>query len=289
MKYRFIHEHKSEYRVGKMCKALEVSRSGYHKYVHQKMRGKRLESLRIAELIKNIYQKSKETYGWSRIQEALLKQGHRVNKKRIKRIMRSNGLRAKAGRKYKITTRSSEKAIFAENKLSQQFKATAPNKIWVSDITYIRTDQGWLYLAIVLDLYSRMIVGWSISNHMPAKLVTDAIEQALMNREVDPGLIFHSDRGSQYTSKDVKNLLEKHKCQQSMSAKGNCYDNAVAESFFKTLKVELVYSEKYLTRQSAISSIFEYIEIFYNRERLHSTLGYCSPAEFEGKKYSLAA
>jgi len=289
MKYRFILNHKAEHRIGKMCKVLEVSRSGYHKYLHQKMSGLRLEKLRIIELIKKIYSESGESFGRLRIRQALRLLGYQINKKRIQRIMRETGLCAKARRKYKVTTKSKKDAKFAENKLNQQFTVTVPNKIWVSDITYIWTSEGWLYLAIVLDLYSRKIVGWSMSNRMTASLVTDAIEQAFMSREIEDQLIFHSDRGSQYTSNEVRELLEKHNCVQSMSAKGNCYDNAVAESFFKSLKVELIYWEKYLTRRSAISSIFAYIEIFYNRRRLHSTLGYCSPEEFERINSSKAA
>ena len=289
MKYRFIHEHQGEHRIGKMCKVLEVSRSGYHKYIHQKMRGKRLENLRISELIKEIFKKSHERYGCLKVQKELLSKGYIINKKRIARIMRINGLRAKARRKYKVTTKSGNNSTFAENKVNGQFMVAQPNKIWVSDITYVWTEEGWLYLAIILDLFSRMIVGWSMSNRINAQLVTDAIDQAFINREVEAGLIFHSDRGSQYTSKEVKKILRDHQCEQSMSAKGNCYDNAVAESFFKTLKVELIYSEKYFTRQSAISSIFEYIEIFYNRQRRHSTLNYYSPVEFEKMQYRLVA
>lgn len=289
MKYRFIHEHRSAHRIGKMCKALEVSRSGYHKYIHQKMMGRRLENHRITEMIKDIFKKSHERYGSLKIRKELFSKGYIINKKRIARIMKINGLKAKARRKYKVTTKSGNNEIFADNKVNQQFQVSKPNKIWVSDITYIWTQEGWLYLAIIMDLFSRMIVGWSMSKNIKAKLVTDAIEQAFMNREVDAGLIFHSDRGSQYTSKEVQKILSEHGCQQSMSTKGNCYDNAVAESFFHTLKVELIYSEKYLTRQSAISSIFEYIEIFYNRERRHATLNYYSPAEFECINYKLVA
>jgi transposase InsO family protein len=289
MKYRFIYGHRDEHRIGKMCKTLEVSRSGYHKYIHQKMNGRRLENLRISEIIKDIFKKSHERYGCLKIRKELFFKGYIINKKRISRIMKINGLCAKAGKKYKVTTKSGNNATFAGNKVNQQFQVSRPNKIWVSDITYIWTEEGWLYLAIILDLFSRMIVGWSMSNRINAKLVTDAIEQAFMNREVEPGLIFHSDRGSQYTSKEVRKVLSAHECQQSMSAKGNCYDNAVAESFFHTLKVELIYSQKYLTRQSAVSSIFEYIEIFYNRERRHATLNYYSPTEFERMNHKLVA
>jgi putative transposase len=289
MKYRFIYGHRDEHRIGKMCKTLVVSRSGYHKYIHQKINGRRLENIRITELIKGIFQKSHERYGCLKIQKELHCQGYRINKKRISRIMKINGLRAKARRKYKVTTKSGNNEIIVDNKVNQQFQVSRPNKIWVSDITYIWTEEGWLYLTIILDLYSRMIVGWSMSKNVNAKLVVDAIEQAFSKREVESGLIFHSDRGSQYTSKEVRNILSMHECQQSMSAKGNCYDNAVAESFFHTIKVELIYSEKYLTRQSAISSIFEYIEIFYNRERRHATLNYYSPTEFEKMNRRLVA
>ena len=253
------------------------------------MNGRRLENLRISEIIKEIFKKSRECYGCLKIQKELFSKGYAINKKPIARIMRINGLLAKGRRKYKVTTKSGSNEIFVENKVNQQFQVSRPNKIWVSDITYIWTGEGWLYLAIILDLYSRMIVGWSMSKNINAKLVVDAIEHAFRNREVEAGLIFHSDRGSQYTSKEVREILSIHGCDQSMSAKGNCYDNAVAESFFHTMKVELIYSEKYLTRQSAVSSIFEYIEIFYNRERRHATLNYFSPVEFEKMNCRLVA
>jgi putative transposase len=281
MKYKFIMENRKEYRLGKMCKMLEVSRSGYHNYVRRKMSQRQLENQFILESIRRIHHLSRGLYGSPKIYQELRKLGLRYNRKRIVRIMRINGIKAKTKRKYKRTTDSNHSYPVAENILGQDFNSTVLNKIWVSDITYIWTKEGWLYLCCILDLCSRMIVGWHIDITFSSSLVIAALSHAIINRGENPGVIFHSDRGSQYASEEVRKYLQGHKMIQSMSRKGNCYDNAVMESFFHTLKTELVSFENFQTRDEAKMKIFDYIEIFYNRQRSHSSIGYLTPEEFE--------
>jgi putative transposase len=281
MKYKFIMENRKEFRLGKMCKMLEVSRSGYHNYVRRKMSQRRLENQMILERIRRIHHLSRGLYGSPKIYQELRKLGLKYNRKRIVRIMRINGIRAKTKRKYKRTTDSNHSYPVAENILGQDFTSTVLNKIWVSDITYIWTKEGWLYLCCILDLCSRKIVGWQFDITLSSSLVITALSQAITNRGENPGIIFHSDRGSQYASGEVRKYLWGHKMIQSMSRKGNCYDNAVMESFFHTLKTELVSFENFQTRDEAKMKIFDYIEIFYNRQRSHSSIDYLTPEEFE--------
>jgi len=237
--------------------------------------------------IKLVHEKSRKTYGSPRITAELCASGIRCGKNRIARLMRENGVVAKTKRKFKITTDSKHNLPIAENLLDQKFTADAPNKTWTGDITYIWTRQGWMYLAVVLDLFNREIAGWSMRKRITKDIATEALTMAVKRKRPQAGLIFHSDRGSQYASHKFRKLLEKHHFIQSMSGKRNCYDNAVTESFFHTLKTELVYFEKYRSRSEARQSIFEYIEIFYNRIRRHSYLGYVSPVDFG--KLSMAA
>jgi putative transposase len=204
---------------------------------------------------------------------------------RVARLMQKNGIAAKTKRKFKVTTISKHKFPIAPNLLKQSFTADGPNLVWASDITYIATGEGWLYLAMVKDLHSKKVVGWSMQERLRRDLVIDAFKQAVMQRRPEPGLIFHSDRGIQYACCDFRALLKKHKAVQSMSGKGNCYDNAVSESFFGTLKNELVYATRFPTKDKARVAIFDYIEVFYNRQRRHSALGYLSPAEFESRSF----
>jgi transposase InsO family protein len=274
-------ENRSEFRLGKMCEILEVSRSGYHNYVKRKMSQRQLENRFLLEQIKKIYHKFRGVYGSPRIYKELRKQGLFCNKKRVVRIMRINGIKAKTKRKYKVTTNSKHNYPVAENILGQNFNTSEVNRIWVSDITYIWTKEGWLYLTCILDLCSRMIVGWFMDTTLSSSLVMTALQKAIIKRGENPGIIFHSDRGSQYASDGVKNFLKKHQMLQSMSRKGNCYDNAVMESFFHTIKSELVSFEQFQKRAEAKMKIFDYIEMFYNRQRSHSSIGYCSPVEFE--------
>lgn len=235
----------------------------------------------LIEEIKKIHEKSRRTYGSPRITVELNDNGIKCGKKKIARIMRKNGVRAKIKRKYKATTNSKHNYPVAENLLNQDFTANGINEVWASDITYIWTYEGWLYLAVIMDIYSRKIVGWAMSERQTKELVEQAFRQAVLRRSPRPGLIHHSDRGSQYASYSYQDLLKEHGAIPSMSRKGNCYDNAIAETFFHTLKTDLIYWEMYRTRNQAKKSIFEYIEVWYNRQRRHSSLGNKSPWAFE--------
>lgn len=264
-----------------MCKILEVSRSSYYKRKSKGKSKRKLENEKIILMIKEIYTESKERYGSPRITEELRRRGISCNKKRIARLMRKEGIAAKIFRKYRLTTQSDHKRVISDNILDREFNRGRVNEVWTSDITYIRTDEGWLYLAAVMDLYSRRILGWHLDRRLESGLVEKALQNALYGRKISRGIIFHSDQGVQYASESFRGLLKTNGFIQSMSRRGNCYDNAVTESFFHTLKTELINRTKYKTREEARRSIFEYIEIFYNRKRLHSSIGYCSPVEFE--------
>ena len=279
----FIKENRKQYSLSLVCEVLQVSQSGYHKWLKKKVNFRAIENQRILEVIWFHHNKSKRTYGLPRIYAAMRKEGFIVNKKRIARLMRDNNIKAKTKRRFRITTIQNSKAAASENILKQNFTASSENKIWTGDITYLWTKEGWLYLAVVMDIYSRKIIGWALGSSLSAELVLRALMMALLHRNPPEGIIFHSDRGSQYTSSQVRQLLKSYKITQSMSSTGNCYDNAITESFFHTLKTELVFWNNYKTREEAKRSIFEYIEVFYNRQRLHSAIGYLSPVEFEEK------
>ncbi len=279
----FIKEHRKDYPIGIMCRLLSASCSGYHRWIKRKLSAREFENRRLLEIIVFHYKKSKRTYGLPRILAAIRRQGLKVNKKRVARLMRVNNIKAKTKRRFRVTTVQNSKAQPSENLLNQNFTAASENKIWTGDITYVWTKEGWIYLAVVMDIYSRKIVGWLIDSSLSTELVIRALMMAVLHRNPERGIIFHSDRGSQYTSGSFRELLKNYGIVQSMSSTGNCYDNAVTESFFHTLKTELTYWEKYQTRDEAKGSIFEYIEINYNRRRLHSSLGYLSPVEFEEK------
>jgi len=236
--------------------------------------------------IRQIHGDSNGNYGSPRITDALRQSGHRYNHKRVERLMRIHGVRSKRRRKFKVTTHSKHKRAVANNLIHRDFTAKKPNQLWTSDITYIRTQEGWLYLAVFLDACSRRIVGWSMSRRINDELIINAFKQAWLHHQPLPGLIVHSDRGSQYCSRCFKELLAENRCRQSMSSTGSCYDNAITESFFATLKTELIYDEQYRTRNEARSSIFKYIEMFYNRNRIHSALGGLSPDQYENIKFA---
>lgn len=269
-----------------MCHVLKVSRSGYYAWVDRPESERERDNRRLLVLIKAAHKKSNKTYGSPRIHQQLLKDGERCSEVRVAKLMANNGIRAERKRKFVVTTDSKHDHPVAENVLDRQFDVSEPNKVWGSDITYIWTDEGWLYLAGVLDLCSKSVVGWSMDERIQSGLVIDALEMAYRRRCPDPGLLHHSDRGSQYASWDYREKLSDYGMEISMSRKGNCWDNAVVESFFGTLKRELVHNRRFRTRQEARKAIFEYIEVFYNRERLHSSLGYMSPADFE-KEWAL--
>jgi transposase InsO family protein len=270
-----------------MSSTLEVSRAGFYAWLGRDESRHAREDRRLTVLIREEHVKSRGIYGAPRIHAALKKRGEICGLHRVERLMQESGIRSKVQRKFKRTTQSNHSHPLAPNILDQQFAVGSPNRVWVSDITYIWTEEGWLYLASTLDLYSRRVVGWAMSSGMPTSLVVNALQMAIDRRSPPPGLLHHSDRGVQYAAHAFQGLLERRGITCSMSGKGNCYDNAVKESFFHTLKTELCDHEHYQTRAQARASIFEFIEVFYNRQRLHSTLGYCSPDEFEAQRAAI--
>lgn len=264
-----------------MCEVLEVSRSGYYDWVDRPISFREEANTGLLEQIKQVHVSSRNTYGYRRVYYALQHNNINCSENRVLRIMQANNIFSKVRKKFKATTNSKHNLPVAENILNREFSIDIPNTHWVGDISYIWTQEGWLYLATVIDLYSRAIVGWAVQERMTSKLIEYALLMALWRRKPKRGLIFHSDRGSQYASLSFQDLLKMYCIISSMSRKGNCWDNAVAESFFKTIKMELTYHCTYATREDARQSIFEYIEIFYNRKRLHSSIGYMAPMQFE--------
>lgn len=281
MRYRFVHDHSGQYPVRLMCRALKVSPSAYYAWRRRPESRRVREDRRLLVEIRAIHQAKREVYGSPRIHAELKARGIRHGEKRVARLMRENGIRAKQKKKFKATTDSKHSHPVAPNLLKRDFEAFAPNEKWVADITYIPTREGFLYLAAILDLYSRIVVGWSMAGRMSRRLVLDALDMATGRRRPGPGLIHHSDRGSQYACGDYQKALFDHGMIGSMSRKGDCWDNAPMESFFHTLKTELAHHQDYQTRMQAKADIFEYIEAFYNRGRRHSCLGYLTPTEFE--------
>jgi len=264
-----------------MCKVIKVNRTSYYHWINAGMLIKKVDK-QLNELILAIFIKGRNTYGTRPIRDKLLElYGLVVSRKRISNIMKDLNLKVKMKRRFKNTTDSNHNLPIAPNILNRDFYASAPNEKWVGDITYISTGEGWLYLATVIDLYSRKVVGWSMDDTMKVSLVNDALNMAITHRNPSKGLLWHTDRGSQYASYSHRDLLLKNNITQSMSRKGNCWDNAVAESFFKTLKNHIVYDSYFYTKKQAKYEIFEYIEFFYNRTRSHSYLGNLSPAKFE--------
>jgi transposase InsO family protein len=274
--------------VQRMCHAFEVSRSGYYKYLNHGKNGKRnKENINLHLEMMNIWLQSRRVYGSPRITVALRNMGYRVNQKRIIRLMHINDIKAFRKKKYRTATDSKHNKPAAENLLMRNFRTENPNKIWLGDITYIRTKEGFLYLAVVMDMFSRMPVGYNMQNHSRTPLVVDAFQKAIESRGVPNELIFHSDQGTQYGSDEFKQMLNKYGVIQSMSRKGNCYDNAPMESFFHTLKTELSSFGRFNSRKQAEYEVKNYIDNFYIRSRLHSSLNYKSPIEFE-LSYSMA-
>ncbi len=281
MKYRAIKDNVRRFAVNLMCSALEVSASGYYAWLNRPQSARARANLQLLEQIRVAHRRSRRCYGSPRITRDLRDEGLCVGENRVARLMRAAQIRAKSVRKWRATTKSSHRLPVAENTLNRAFGVTQPNRVWAGDISYVWTAEGWLYLAVVLDLYSRAVIGWAMSERLTTELATDALTMALWRRKPKEGLLHHSDRGIQYAAGNYQKLLAAHGIVCSMSRKGNCWDNAVVESFFHTLKVELVHHRRYLTRDEARQDIFEWVEVFYNRQRRHSTLGYRSPAEFE--------
>jgi putative transposase len=282
VKFAFIQQHLTAYPLGLTCRVLGVSRAGYYAWRTRppSSRARRREALTVQ--IRRVHVANRRVYGSPRVCRALQAQGESVCENTVAQLMQKQQIRAKTKKKFVPRTTDSRHACpVAENLLDRQFTAAKPNQKWVADITYIPTDEGWLYLAGVLDLCSRKVVGWSMAEHMETELVQDALAMALARRQPGEGLLHHSDQGVQYASDDYQQLLRRVQMLPSMSGKGNCWDNACMESFWATLKTELVHHEHYATRAQARQSIFAYIEVFYNRQRLHSSLGYLSPEAFE--------
>ena len=285
-----IRLHAEQFRVRMMCRVLRVSHSGYYEWHGRAPSERARRRVQLDTQVQAAFSAEKGRAGAPRLTRVLNKQAIGAGRHQVAQSLRRQGLRAKGARKYKATTNSKHALPVAPNLLQQDFSADQPNQKWVSDITYIATDEGWLspkgtsfgaYLAVVLDLYSRLVVGWSMSERMTATLVCAALRMALFRRHMPRGVIVHSDRGSQYCSHEHRSLLDEHGLLASMSAKGNCYDNAAMESWNHSLKVEAVHGERFTTRTQAKAHVFDYIEIYYTRQPLHSTLGYLSPAEFE--------
>lgn len=268
--------------VEKMCKVINASSSGFYKWLSKPKSNRDKKTEEFSNLIKQAYERSNQIYGSPRITVELNKKNHKISRSYVARLMKKMNLRSKTRKKFKVTTDSGHPYEIAENLLQRDFSADGLSQKWVGDITYIKTGSGWLYLSTVIDLADRKVIGWSFSNDMTAESTTiKALKMAIGNREIKQGLIFHSDRGSQYACNEFKSLLNKNSIIQSMSRKGNCWDNAVAESFFKTLKCELVYHRAFANREIARVEIFSYIEGFYHAKRIHSTLGNRTPNEME--------
>ena len=281
MRFAFIDAEKALYPLRILCRVLGVSRSGYYAWRARKPSARALEDEQLRPKVVEAFATGRGTYGSPRVRDELVDQGVRIGRKRVARLMRELGLRGVCPRKFRVTTDSDHDHPIAENLLDRNFEASKPNEKWTTDITYVWTGEGWLYLAVVMDLFSRRIVGWSTADHMETSLCLEALRKALALRTDVEGLIHHSDRGVQYASAGYRGALDTVGIECSMSRRANCWDNAVGESFFGTLKNELIYRRPWLTREAARDAIAEYIEIFYNRIRRHSTIGGVSPAKFE--------
>ena len=281
MKFRFIEACRDQWPVTVLCDVLQVSVAGYYAWRERPLSDQQQRRDALLVEIQAVHQEVKARYGSPRIHAELLARGQTCCVNTVAKLMKQHDITAKTVRKFRHTTDSNHDLPVAENLLNRQFDPASPNESWLADITYIPTREGWLYLAAVEDLYSRMVVGWSMADHMESRLVVDALEMAVQRRWPDEGLLAHSDRGSQYASEHYQLLLAKHGITCSMSRRADCWDNAPMESFFASLKKELVHDAHFATRAEARAALFEYIEVFYNGQRRHSSLGYVSPAEYE--------
>jgi putative transposase len=281
MKYQIMSEQRGTHSVEKMAEILRAARSGYYCWIEGRKSARAVEEKELVEQIQHIQGEVRHSYGSPRMREELLRRGRHVGKKRVARIMRENALGPQPKRRFVLTTRSEKGQEVAQNLLDRNFEAPAVNRVWVSDISYVATAEGWLYLCIVLDLYSRRVVGWSLSCALDTEMVLAAVTMAVIRRRPPRLLMFHSDRGVQYTSGQFQEIAKGHGFIQSMSRRGDCWDNACAETFFKTLRAELIRGMIYRSKEEAREEIFKYVEVFYNRKRLHSYLGYLTPTEFE--------
>ncbi len=286
MRYQFIQKHAGQFPVSALCRVLKVGKSGFYDWKGRKPSTRSREDEAITQQIRECFEVSRQTYGSPRILRDLRERGSACGKHRLARLMRQAGIRAVVAPRFRVTTDSKHSLPVADNLLARDFGAPGANVKWASDITYLWTDEGWLYLAVVLDLFSRRVVGWCMQARLDQSLVVNALQAALGHRHPEPALLHHSDRGSQYASAGFQARLEASGIVCSMSRRGNCWDNAPVESFFGTLKQELVSRCRFTTRDVARQAVFEYIEVWYNRQRRHSSLGYVSPAEFERRALS---
>lgn len=284
MRFRFIATEKACFPVRVLCRTLQVSRAGFYAWQGRPPAPRARADERLAVEIAAIHAASRRCYGSPRIHAELAERGHRLSRKRVARLMRTRGLAARRRRRFRVTTHSQHPFPLAPNLLARQFERATPDRAWVTDITYLPTGEGWLYLAVIVDLCSRYAVGWAMNERITDDLTLSALGMALERRRPPPGLLHHSDRGSQYASAEYQRVLAEHGIVGSMSRRGNCWDNAVAESFFATLKVELVHEAAWATRAAARTDLFEYLEVFYNGQRRHSALGYLSPRAFERRR-----
>jgi putative transposase len=288
VRFSFIHAERAQFPVAALCRVLGVTRQGYYAFVKRPPSPRAVEEEQLRERLKELHVESRQTYGSPRMLRALRSEGVRVGKRRIERALRALELRVKLRRPFRRTTQSDPSHVAAPNVLERRFEASRPDERWVTDITYLWTQQGWCYLAVILDLFSRTVVGWAVERTLSTSLPLRALEMAVRRRRPRPGLLHHSDRGCQYTSTEYRQILAQLGVTVSMSRKGNCWDNAVAESMFATIKTELFYRRSWATLEELRSALFEYIEVFYNRRRLHSSLGFRTPSQAEAE-YALAA
>ncbi len=281
MRFAFISAEKASFPVAALCRLLGVTRQGYYAWASRTQSESTAQELALHERMRRIHTESKRTYGSPRVYKQLQAEGVSCGKHRVERSMRALGIQGRPTRRFRITTVADAHYKHAPNTLGRDFSAKKPNERWVTDITYIQTAEGWCYLAAILDLFSRRIVGWALGKNLDTSLPLSALDMALSIRKPTRGLLHHSDRGCQYSSAEYQQALCNRGIATSMSRKGNCWDNAVAESFFSTLKTELVHRHTWKTRAELRAAVFEYIEVFYNRKRIHSSIGYKSPAQFE--------
>lgn len=281
MKYAFIDVHRNEFPLSAMIRVLKVSKSGYFDWKKRGPSKKEQRNNALVRKIEQIHQGSRKTYGSPRVHQALKGLGESCSKSTVERLMRENGIRSKVRRKFRVTTDSNHNLPVAPNLVKRDFSADAPNRLWVTDITYLWTMEGWLYLAAIIDVFSRKVVGWSMQDRLTLPLVLKALDMAVSREKPAPGLIHHSDQGCQYAAHEYQAELRRYGIVCSMSRRGQCWDNALAESFFHSLKTEHVYHERFATKEEAKSSIFEWIEVFYNRQRIHSAIGFTSPVCYE--------
>lgn len=282
MKYAFVEEHRGSWPVASICRVVRVTRSGFYAWRRRRPSSRQVRREALAVQVRRVHAEHRQVYGSPRVHRVLRSQGQLCCRNTVAKLMRQEGIRARTRRAFvPRTTDGAHDRPVAANVLARDFTASGPDQKWVADITYVPTGEGWLYLAGVLDCYSRKLVGWAMSEAMPGGLVVDALNMALLRRSPAGELVHHSDRGSQYAGATYRRLLENNGITPSMSGRGDCWDNAMMESFWATLKTELIHHERYATREAARASIFEYVEVFYNRKRLHSALGYRSPESFE--------